>query len=143
MRRVQRRKPIAEINVVPYIDVMLVLLVIFMVTTPLLSQGVKVNLPQAHAKAISKTAELPLVVSIDSHGLYYLNVAPNSARPLDANQLFVQVAAHLQVAKRQHQSQTVYVKADKSVDYGKVMTVMALLQRAGSQSIGLLAKPHG
>lgn len=135
-----RKRPMAEINVVPYIDVMLVLLVIFMVTTPLLSQGVKVSLPQASAQAISPKQQEPIIVSVDAQGNYYLNIAANPAQPIDPAALSQQVAAQLQTAQQQNQDRQVLVKGDKNVDYGRVMQAMVLLQQAGAPSVGLVTE---
>lgn len=136
----QRRKgPMSEINVVPYIDVMLVLLVIFMVTTPLLSQGIKVNLPQAQAQTIAPAQE-PLIVSIDEKGLYYLNTAIHPEVALNAHQLSLEVSEQLRSAEQNKVPRQVFVKGDKKVDYGKVVTAMVLLQQAGALNIGLLTE---
>jgi biopolymer transport protein TolR len=135
------RRAMAEINVVPYIDVMLVLLVIFMITTPLLTQGVKVNLPQAKSKQISAVSQQPIVVSVDAKGKYYLNIANDPKKPLLANALMTRVAAELALAKRSGKGKEVYVKGDKAVDYGKVMHAMVLLQNAGAKEVGLLTQP--
>ena len=130
----------AEINVVPYIDVMLVLLVIFMITAPLLTQGVDVTLPEATAKAMSPTEEAPIIVSVDREGLYYLNIASNPAVPLTTKALTEEIAAQLNIAQHNHQSRTVLVKGDTAVNYGKVVQVMVLLQKAGVKDVGLLTK---
>ena len=95
----KHRRPLSEINVVPYIDVMLVLLVIFMITAPLLTQGVNVNLPQARAKALAPQKDIPLVVSIDRFGRYYLNVAKHPSHTIKAQALMTEVAAFLQISK--------------------------------------------
>ena len=139
MKRRERKRPKAEINVVPYIDVMLVLLVIFMVTAPLLSQGVKVNLPKASAQAISQNKE-PIIVSVDAQGNYYLNIAANPNQPIDANSLINEVSTKLQQSQQQGNQQQVLVKADQSVDYGKVMQAMVLLQQAGAPGVGLVTQ---
>ena len=138
--RHQRHKgPLAEINVVPYIDVMLVLLVIFMVTTPLLSQGIKVNLPKAQAQTISQAQE-PLIVSVDSAGHLYLNTAPRPQVALDEDQLRQAVIQQLQLAEQKKQHLPVFVKGDKHVNYGKVVSAMVLLQKAGAINIGLITE---
>ncbi len=139
MKKRERRRPKAEINVVPYIDVMLVLLVIFMVTAPLLSQGVKVNLPKASAQAIAQKKD-PIIVSVDAQGSYYLNIAINPTQAVDANALVAQVSAKLQEAQQQGSEQEVLVKGDQKVDYGKVMQAMVLLQQAGAPSVGLVTQ---
>lgn len=135
----QPKKPLAEINVVPYIDVMLVLLVIFMVTTPLLSQGIKVNLPQAQAQTIAPAQE-PIIVSVDEKGLYYLNTAVHPETALDAKQLSLEVSEQIRSAEQKKSPRQVFVKGDKKVDYGKVVTAMVLLQQAGAINIGLLTE---
>lgn len=136
----QRRKgPLSEINVVPYIDVMLVLLVIFMVTTPLLSQGIKVNLPQAQAQTIAPAQE-PIIVSIDEKGFYYLNTALHPEAALDTHQLSAELSEQLRSAEQKKIPRQVFVKGDKKVDYGKVVTAMVLLQQAGAINIGLLTE---
>jgi len=136
-----KRRPIAEINVVPYIDVMLVLLVIFMITTPLLIQGVNVRLPQTKAKLLPPKEQMPIVVSINSRGRYYLNVAKRPKHYLTPLQLMTGVAAQLKIAKKKHEKRHIYVKGDRNVDYGKVVKVMVLLQKAGAEDIGLVTEP--
>ena len=134
----QRRKPMAEINVVPYIDVMLVLLIIFMITAPLLTQGVQVDLPQTPANPIEaddKNSE-PLVVSVDENGLFYVAIGDKQDQPIGAKQLMTKVAA---VLRRSPKTQ-VMVKGDSAANYGQVVTVMAILQKAGAPSVGLITK---
>lgn len=140
MLKRERKRPMAEINVVPYIDVMLVLLVIFMVTTPLLSQGVKVSLPQASAQTIPPKQQEPLIISVDAQGNYYLNVSTNPEQPVDATTLTNQVATELRTAKQQGQERQVLVKGDKDVNYGKVVQAMVLLQQAGAPNVGLMTQ---
>ncbi len=135
MHRPKRHKPLAEINVVPYIDVMLVLLVIFMVTTPLLSQGVKVDLPSASAKPIEAKHQEPIIVSVDALGNYYLNIARDSSSIISSENLENAVAVAL---KHSREPRQVLIKGDRKVDYGKVMQAMVLLQRAGAPSVGLV-----
>jgi len=135
--RAARRRPISEINVVPYIDVMLVLLIIFMVTAPLLSQGVKVDLPQADAEPINTRDTEPLVVSIDASGDYYINFGENKDKPIDAQTLVTRVGALL----RLQPSTPVVVRGDTAVPYGRVVYVMTLLQKAGAPSVGLMTDP--
>lgn len=147
MMKAQRRRPMAEINVVPYIDVMLVLLVIFIVTAPLLSQGVQVNLPKASAQTIQPKQQEPIIVSVDAQGNYFLNTANNSNQPVDATALTSQVANELQASQQKGEQRQVLVKGDKDVNYGKVVQAMVLLQQAGAPSVGLVtespAKDHG
>ena len=137
-----QKGPLAEINVVPYIDVMLVLLVIFMITAPLLMQGVNVNLPQAAAKALSPKESSPIIVSVDREGNYFLNIADRPEDPISSQNLVNRVAATLQIAKEQHQEREVYVKGDRAVDYGKVVQAMVLLQRAGASRVGLMTQQN-
>ena len=136
-RRVPRRKPMSEINVVPYIDVMLVLLIIFMVTAPLLTQGVKVDLPQADAEVIDTREQEPLVVSVTAAGEYYVNYGDDKDSPIDAQTLLTRTAALL----RQRPELPVVVRGDKDVPYGRVVFVMTLLQKAGAPSVGLMTDP--
>jgi biopolymer transport protein TolR len=133
-----RRRPVAEINVVPYIDVMLVLLIIFMVTAPLITQGVKVDLPQASAEPLEEDSKPPLVASINENGEYFLSTDSEKNEPMSATDLAVVVAAQLQVDP----DTPVVVKADKKIEYEKVITLMVLLQRAGAPSVGLMTEPN-
>lgn len=133
-----RKRPMSEINVVPYIDVMLVMLVIFMITAPLLNQGVEVDLPQAAAEPLdAEKNQDPLELSVDADGNYYLNIGEDSAQPLDAETLVVRAAAVI----RQRPGVAVLVRGDEHVGYGKVVAAMALLQQAGAPSIGLITEP--
>ena len=127
----------SEINVVPYIDVMLVLLVIFMITAPLLAQGVKVDLPQVPSEPLEGSAEEPLIVTVDSAGEAYLNYGEGQDQPLDAETLVNRVNALL----RRRPGIPVLVKGDRSVAYGDVIRVMALLQGGGASSVGLITLP--
>lgn len=130
----KRRRPMSEINVVPYIDVMLVLLIIFMVTAPLVTQGVKVDLPEASAEPLSQESKPPLIASVDVEGKYYLNIGETQKEPMSAVDLATLVAAHLQ-----KEPQTpVMVKGDGAVAYNQVVQLMVLLQRAGVPSVGLM-----
>ncbi len=133
----KRRRPVSEINVVPYIDVMLVLLIIFMVTAPLITQGVKVNLPKATAEPLGEDAKPPLVASVDANGQYFLNLGENQDAPLSAVDLATLVAAKLQVEP----ATPVVVKGDGNVPYNDVVQLMVLLQRAGVPSVGLMTDP--
>ena len=132
-----RKRPIAEINVVPYIDVMLVMLVIFMITAPLLTQGVKVDLPEAAAQPIEESDKEPLVVSVDADGNLYLNVGETPDDPVDAESLVQTVAAVL----RRQAKKSVLVRGDHAVDYGAVVSAMVLLQQAGVLNVGLVTEP--
>jgi biopolymer transport protein TolR len=127
-----------EINVVPYIDVMLVLLIIFMVTAPLLTQGIEVELPKAGAEPIDPVENTdPLVLSVDSQGSLYLNVGENESSPVDAARV-IQLAS---VVIERRPNTPVLVKADFRVAYGEVVAAMVLLQRAGAQKVGFLTDP--
>ncbi len=134
----KRHRFMSEINVVPYIDVMLVLLVIFMITAPLLSQGVKVELPQAPSEPLERGAEEPLVVSVDAGGRAYLNYGEGQDSPIGEETLVNRVNALL----RHRPGIPVLVKGDREVAYGQVVRVMALLQRAGAPSVGLMTEPE-
>ncbi|NQZ23059.1 MAG: protein TolR [Colwellia sp.] len=133
-----RRRIVAEINVVPYIDVMLVLLIIFMVTAPLVTQGVKVDLPKADAEALDKDSKPPLVASIDAQGNYYLAVGTSKNEPMSAEQIAILVAEHIKLEPLT----PVVVNADGAVSYDAVIQLMVLLQqKAGVASVGLMTDP--
>ncbi len=134
LRRRVRKRFMSDINVVPYIDVMLVLLVIFMITAPLINQGVEINLPKATTEPLPPTQQEPFVLSVDRNGVYYLNTAENPLQAIDAEELVNRVAAALSQDPRL----SVLVKADEAVNYGVVMRAMALLQQAGAAEVGLL-----
>lgn len=132
-----RRKPMAEINVVPYIDVMLVLLVIFMVTAPMLTQGVKVDLPETTSDPIQAEKETEsVVVSIDSNGAYYLQVGDEGSDPMPLGQ--VQEMVSKIMAGRTNRE--VLVRGDQNVPYGKVVQLMSTLQQAGANNVGLITE---
>jgi biopolymer transport protein TolR len=123
-----------EINVVPYIDVMLVLLIIFMVTAPLLAQGIKVDLPKAGAEPLPPEAQEPLVLSIDKDGKLYLNVGGSPLAALDEDTVGARVAAAL----RRAPDRAVLVKADETIPYGRVVGAMVILQRSGATKVGFV-----
>lgn len=127
--RRQRKKLMAEINVVPYIDVMLVLLVIFMITAPLLTEGVKVDLPRADAKPLETETQEPFQLTVDKDGNYYVNDTPREAR---------QVAANAAAVLRRYPKTDFVVKGDRAVQYEAVMQAMVLLQQAGVERVGLI-----
>jgi biopolymer transport protein TolR len=132
----KRRKPVAEINVVPYIDVMLVLLIIFMVTATVVTQGVTVDLPKADAQPLSKDSLTPLVASVKADGTYYLTVGDSVDDSLDLEQIMTLVAAHLTV-----EPQTpVMVNGDGNVAYKSIVDLMVVLNKAGAQSVGLMTE---
>lgn len=130
--RHKRKKLMSEINVVPYIDVMLVLLVIFMITAPLLAQGVKVSLPQTRAQAVETRKPETLVVTVDRSGRYFLD-----DKPIVAAALIDRVAATLKAQPKT----SVLVRGDREANYGDVVKLMALLQDAGAPGVGLLTEP--
>lgn len=136
-RRKVKKKPMAEINVVPYIDVMLVLLVVFMVTAPLLMQGVKVELPAAPSAPLDDKQEEPLIVSVDAAGQYFLNLGGDQKVPKSLADIKQTVAKVL----RQKPSTTVLVWGDTAVEYGVVVAMMTALQSAGAPSVGLATEP--
>jgi biopolymer transport protein TolR len=131
----QRRKPMAEINVVPYIDVMLVLLIIFMVTAPMLIQGVQVDLPETTSEPISQDKDVePITVSVDSNCAYFLEIGGNESEPMALDEIREQVSKILS----QRTNAEVLVRGDEYVDYGMVVRLMAELQAAGASGIGLI-----
>lgn len=133
------RRLMGTINVVPYIDVMLVLLIIFMVTAPLLTQGVQVDLPQAASKPIPDQTREPLVVSVDKRGRFYVNVGERTGSPVNDDELLRRVRT---VLSRDAQT-PVLLKADEAVPYGRVVAAMSLLDRAGAAKVGFLTDPVG
>ncbi len=132
----KRRRPVSEINVVPYIDVMLVLLIIFMVTAPLVTQGVKVDLPKAEAESLSEESKPPIIASVNAAGEYFINVGDNQDDPLSATDLAVIVAKQI----KKEPNTPVVVKGDGAVPYNNVVQLMVLLQRAGVPSVGLMTE---
>jgi biopolymer transport protein TolR len=139
MAKAARRKPMAEINVVPYIDVMLVLLVIFMVTAPMMTQGIKVDLPDAASVLLLVSEnEVTLVVSIKADATYYMNVGAEEeavALPLIAERASKIIQANPDIK--------VLVEGDESLSYGVVVGLMNILQQAGARSVGLITEPPG
>ena len=135
-----KRRLMGEINVVPYIDVMLVLLIIFMITAPLLTQGIKVELPKAASEPIDARAVNdiePLVLSVDARGRLYLNVGATPQQPIDDATALVRATAALRRAPQR----VVLVKGDAAVNYGRVVTAMVMLQQAGASKVGFLTEP--
>ena len=138
-RKHGRRKPMSEINVVPYIDVTLVLLIIFMITTPMLQTGVEVDLPRAESAMVEqKEGEPPIVISIKEQGEYYINTDGQNDELIEPEVINDRVAAVLS----NKPGTQVLISADKSVDYGTVVTVMAALKNAGVPTVGLMTKPE-
>jgi biopolymer transport protein TolR len=137
-----KRRLMSEINVVPYIDVMLVLLIIFMITAPLLTQGISVDLPNAPAQVLDPELlrdNEPLVLSVDSEGRYYLNVGDNEDEPIDDATVVERASAVL----RRNAQTPVLVQADETVPYGRVVTGAVLLQQSGAAKIGFQTDPGG
>jgi biopolymer transport protein TolR len=129
-----------EINVVPYIDVMLVLLIIFMITAPLLTQGVKVDLPKAGAEPLDPKMlknSIPLVLSVDRAGRLYLNRGGNPQAPVDPEVVADRTSGEL----RKNPELAVLVKADNAVAYGRVVQAMVILQKAGAKKVGFITDP--
>ncbi len=135
--RKPKRKLVAEINVVPYIDVMLVLLIVFMITAPLLMQGVKVELPEAPSKPLEEQEEDPLIVSVKQDGSFYLDLGSgeNTQQPL------AEIKDKVAKVMRVKPKTPVLVWGDARVPYGTVVTLMSELQQAGAPSVGLVTEP--
>lgn len=136
-RRRNRRRLMAEINVVPYIDVMLVLLVIFMVTAPLITSGVKVNLPQEKAGALASPTVESVVITVDQFGDYYLDVGQDKQQPVSEQILFDRLRIVLDYTR----DTPILVRADNRVDYGRVARAMIIAQAAGAPEVGLITVP--
>lgn len=132
------RRSVSEINVVPYIDVMLVLLIIFMVTAPLLQQGVDVDLPNAPSNPLDVDGPQPIVVSVDEAGLMYLNISPSPDTSLDAEALVAQIRAALS----REPKRPVMVRGDADGPYQNVVATLVLLQQAEVGSVGLITDPE-
>ena len=135
----KRRKPVSEINVVPYIDVMLVLLIIFMVTAPLITQGVKVDLPNANAEPLSEDSKPPVIVTVDRDGQFYINSLNNIGNPNDALDLET-LAARVQAEMIRDPQTRFMVNGDGGVSYNQVVRLMVLLQQFGVESVGLMTE---
>jgi len=132
----KKRRLAHEINVVPYIDVMLVLLIIFMVTAPLLTQGVQVDLPDTAAEAMPDPQE-PISLTVDAKGRFFLDIGENQSKPLTDDELVRRIQA---VVQRKPETM-ILVRGDKAVDYGRVAYGMSLLQEAGARKIGFATEP--
>jgi biopolymer transport protein TolR len=139
-QRPNRRKPMSEINVVPYIDVMLVLLVIFMVTAPILTQGVQVDLPRAPSEPISEHEKDPFVVTMRQDGALFVNLGVRKSTEGTRVTIFSLEEQASKVLSTRPDA-PVYVRADHRLDYGQVVRVMTVLQKAGAQSVGLITDP--
>ncbi|MEO1883791.1 MAG: protein TolR [Methyloprofundus sp.] len=138
MARSKRRKPMAEINVVPYIDVTLVLLIIFMITAPLIQSGVDVDLPQAEAKNISlEDMPTPVIITITKTGEFFIDLGNGEDdEPVTAAEVLILT----QAVRKNKPATQVYIRGDKEVQYGKVVTVMAALKNAGVPNVGLMTE---
>jgi len=138
MERHRRRKQMAEINVVPLIDVMLVLLIVFMITAPLITQGVKVDLPQTDAEPVENSDELTLVVSIDDEGNYFISLGEeDNPEPVPLERIGEDVSKIM----NQNPAVPVFLEADQSVSYGLVMNLMSTLGDAGVADVNLITQP--
>lgn len=135
-RHKKTRKLNSEINVVPYIDVMMVLLVIFMVTAPMLTQGVNVELPKAAAEPVDDSDNEPMIVSVDAQGQYYIDVGGDPKQPVAAEVIQDRVAKVL----ASNPKKMLLVRGDKNVSYDTVVQLMVLLQQAGAPSVGLVTE---
>ncbi len=135
-RGLKRRRAMAEINVVPYIDVTLVLLIIFMITAPLVQTGVDVDLPQADTAAVEQKNQPPVIVSVDKMGAFYIDIGDDEEEAVSAEVLLYRVAAVL----RNKPETQVYIRGDQKVEYGKVVTVMVALKNAGVPRVGLMTQ---
>lgn len=129
-----KRRAISEINVVPYIDVMLVLLIIFMITAPIVQQGIEIELPKVAANSLPPDEQEPVILTVSKTGEYYLNVGDNLKKPVTAETVQQRVSLIL----KQKPQIPVLVRGDKDVDYGSVTTAMVLLQAAGVDKVGLM-----
>jgi biopolymer transport protein TolR len=134
--RKAKRKLSSDINVVPYIDVMLVLLVIFMITAPLLTQGVEVQLPETQASPITTEKE-PVTLYVDARGLLYLDIGEHREQPLKDEEIVQRVRAVM----NNNPQELVIISADKRVPYNDVARGMSLLQQAGVSKIGFKTEP--
>ena len=133
----KRRNLISDINVVPYIDVMLVLLVIFMISAPLMVQGIQVNLPEASSEALPVKNNEPLIISIDQEGKIFLETESTKNQSLSLSELNSFVSRIFEASPNMQ----VVIRGDASVAYQRVMVVMAELQSAGASDIGLISQP--
>ncbi|MFK8053713.1 MAG: protein TolR [Woeseiaceae bacterium] len=135
-----KRRLMGDINVVPYIDVMLVLLIIFMVTAPLLTQGIEVELPKADATPLETDpdeSDLPVVLSVDKEGALFLNLGEEKTSPVSAEEVIRQV----NIVLTRKPDTPVLVKADQAVAYGRVVYAMVLLQKGGAEQVGFVTDP--
>lgn len=134
-----KRRLVADINVVPYIDVMLVLLVVFMVTAPMMTQGIAVDLPKTNSQPVNLKDEEPVIISVNAQGQYFINVGDNkqSASSLDT------VKGHVARIHRNKPETLFLIEGDEQVAYGKVVTLMAAVQAVGVEKLGMITEPPG
>lgn len=132
-----KKKLKAEINVVPLIDVMLVLLIVFMIAAPMMTQGIKVELPQAASEPVESKEDDPITVSVKADGTYYIDLAgdPEASRPL------AEIKSIVSKVMKEKPNTPVFVQGDRKVDYGTVVTLMGELKQAGAPSVGLITEP--
>ena len=130
----KKRRAVSEINVVPYIDVMLVLLIIFMITAPIVQQGVKVELPKLSANSLPPEQQEPVILTVSKAGDYYLNIGDDLKKPVSDDVVMQRIALVL----KQKPQTPILVRGDKDADYGSVTTAMVLLQSAGVEKVGLM-----
>jgi biopolymer transport protein TolR len=137
-----RRKPMSEINVVPMIDVMLVLLIVFMVATPLITQGIKVDLPKVDAETVEEDDEPTLVVSINAQGEYFISLGETEAENPPAVPL-EQIGDNVTKIMSENPAVPVFVEADGGISYGVVMSLLGTLEKAGASGVRLITQPPG
>ena len=133
------RKLVAEMNVVPYIDVMLVLLVIFMATAPMMTQGINVDLPDSNSEPIDTTKDEPVIISVTADGSYYIDVGSDSRKSASLET----VQGHALRIHKQKPATLFLVEGDGQVAYSKVVQLMGALQEAGITQLGLVTEPQG
>ena len=132
-----KKKLKAEINVVPLIDVMLVLLIVFMIAAPMMTQGIKVELPQAASEPVESKEDDPITVSVKADGTYYIDLAGD----VEAPRPLAEIKSIVSTVLKEKPNTPVFVKGDKKVDYGVVVTLMGELKQAGAPAVGLITEP--
>ena len=132
----KKRRAVSEINVVPYIDVMLVLLIIFMITAPIVQQGVEIELPKVSANSLPPEQQEPVILTVSKAGDYYLNIGDDLKKPVSDDVVMQRIALVL----KQKPQTPILVRGDKNADYGSVTTAMVLLQSAGVEKVGLMTE---
>jgi biopolymer transport protein TolR len=132
----KKRRAVSEINVVPYIDVMLVLLIIFMITAPIVQQGVEIELPKVSANSLPPEQQEPVILTVSKTGDYYLNIGDDLKKPVSDDVVMQRIALVL----KQKPQTPILVRGDKEADYGSVTTAMVLLQSAGVEKVGLMTE---